>query len=62
MLAAAGAVVTEGRGSRVQFRLNGETATVHRPHPQKEAGPATVRSVREFLKAAGVTPDGGGTP
>ena len=56
MLTAAGATMTEGAGSRVRFRLNGEEAAFHRPHPQKETKRAAVRSVRDFLAAAGVTP------
>jgi len=56
MLEAAGAEITEGAGSRVRVALNGIRAVFHRPHPQKEADKATVRSVRRFLTEAGVTP------
>lgn len=56
MLVAAGAEVTEGRGSRVRVFLNGVRAVFHRPHPEKEAGKGAVKSVRRFLNAAGVTP------
>lgn len=51
-----GAEITEGNGSRVRVALNEVRAVFHRPHPQKEANKATVRSVREFLEAAGVMP------
>ena len=34
---ALGAHAIEGRGSRVQFELNGVVGTFHRPHPYKEA-------------------------
>lgn len=51
---ALGADVEEGRGSRVSITLNEEVAVFHRPHPKKEAGKGTVRSVREFLTIAGV--------
>ena len=46
---AIGAVVIEGRGSRVRFELRGVIATFHRPHPQKEAKPYQVRDARNFL-------------
>lgn len=51
---AVGAKVIQGRGSRVRFQLNGIMATVHRPHPQKEAKPYQVRDARRFLEQAGV--------
>jgi hypothetical protein len=51
-----GAEVTEGSGSRVRVALNDVRAVFHRPHPQKEANKATVKSVRRFLEAAGVKP------
>lgn len=53
---AAGAKTIEGRGSRVRFELNGVVATLHRPHPEKEAMPYHVRDARTFLAQAGVTP------
>lgn len=55
LLIALGAEVSEGRGSRVWVALNGVRAVFHRPHPEKEAGKGMVRSVREFLRNAGVT-------
>jgi hypothetical protein len=51
-----GAEVTEGSGSRVRVALNDVRAVFHRPHPQKEANKATVKSVRRFLETAGVIP------
>ncbi|MBF0414341.1 MAG: type II toxin-antitoxin system HicA family toxin [Magnetococcales bacterium] len=51
-----GAEVIEGRGARVGFKLNGERADFHRPHPGKEAKPYQVRAAREFLERIGVTP------
>lgn len=56
LLLAAGAVCTEGRGSRVKFDLHGETASFHRPHPTKEALPYQVKDARTFLEQAGVKP------
>ena len=48
--------VTEGSGSRVRAFVNGKVATFHRPHPEKETDKITVRSVRRFLREAGVKP------
>ena len=48
--------MTEGRGSRVRAFVNGKVAIFHRPHPKKEADKGVVRSVRRFLREAGVKP------
>ncbi len=56
LLAALGARIVEGRGSRVRFELNGVVATFHRPHPKKEAKPYQVRDARRFLEQAGIKP------
>lgn len=56
MLEAAGAVITEGSGSRVRTALNGVRAVFHRPHPQKETDKGAVKSLRRFLIEAGVKP------
>lgn len=56
LLAACGADISEGEGSRVRIALHGVRAVFHRPHPRKEAGRGAVRSVRRFLTEAGVTP------
>lgn len=53
---AAGGDVSEGRGSRVRVSMNGADAVFHRPHPQKETDKGALKSVRRFLKEAGVTP------
>jgi len=53
---ALGGEITEGRGSRVRVALGGVRAVFHRPHPQKEANKATVKSVRRFLEESGVKP------
>jgi hypothetical protein len=53
---ALGAKVEEGAGSRIHVELNGEDASFHRPHPQKETDKGTVVSVRRFLENAGVRP------
>lgn len=49
MLSAAGAPISEGKGSRVRVALSGVRAVFHRPHPQKEIGKGTVRALRRFL-------------
>jgi hypothetical protein len=49
-----GAEVTEGSGSRVRVALNGVRAVFHEPHPEKEVGKGMMRSVRGFLREAGV--------
>jgi hypothetical protein len=53
---AAGASISEGRGSRVRVSLNGVDAVFHRPHPAKETDRGALRSVRRFLREAGVMP------
>jgi hypothetical protein len=55
LLVAAGAEVTERRGSAISVYLNGEAAAFHRPHPRREAGRGLVRDVRELLVRAGIT-------
>lgn len=57
LLAALGAELTEGRGSRVRVHLNGVRAVFHRPHPQPELHKGALRSVRRFLRVAGVEPE-----
>jgi hypothetical protein len=56
MFLAAGAVISEGRGSRVRVSLNGVDAVFHRPHPTKETDRGALKSVRRFLREAGVMP------
>lgn len=56
MLAACGADITEGQGSRVRIALNGIRAVFHRPHPQKETDKGAVKSVRRFLQEAEIQP------
>lgn len=56
MLAAAGAEITEGAGSRVRIALNDVRAVFHRPHPKKDTDRGAVKSMRRFLTEAGVTP------
>ena len=56
MLAACGAEISEGKGSRVRIVLGGIKAVFHRPHPQKETDKGALRSMRRFLTEGGVTP------
>ena len=53
---AAGAELSEGRGSWVRVALNGVRAVFHRPHPRKETDKGAVKSVRRFLNEAGIEP------
>ncbi|MBV8529672.1 MAG: type II toxin-antitoxin system HicA family toxin [Candidatus Eremiobacteraeota bacterium] len=56
MFIAAGASISQGRGSRLRVSLNGVDAVLHRPHPRKETDKGALRSVRRFLREAGVVP------
>ncbi len=56
MLAASGAEISEGRGSRVRISLRGVDAVFHRPHPRKETDKGAVKSMRRFLTEAGEEP------
>ena len=57
LLVAAGAVITEGNGSRIRILLNGERAVFHRPHPENTTDKGAIKSMRRFLLNAGVTID-----
>lgn len=57
LLVALGAELSEGRGSRVRIALRGVRAVFHRPHPRKETDKGALRSMRRFLKTAGVEPE-----
>ena len=54
LLISLGADISEGNGSRVRIKLNGERAVFHRPHPQKETDKGAIASMRRFLDNAGV--------
>jgi len=49
-----GAEISEGRGSRVRAALNDTRAVFHRPHLDRLTSKGAVKSVRRFLKEAGV--------
>lgn len=57
MLISLGAEISQGRGARVRIALNGVRAVFHRPHPQKETDKGAVKSMRRFLKEAGIKDD-----
>ena len=50
LLKALGCRCIESAGSSVTFELHGCKATLHRPHPGKEALRYRVSAVREFLR------------
>ncbi len=54
LLRVLGAEISEGSGSRVRIVLNGIRAVFHRPHPRKETDKGALRSMRTFIKNAGV--------
>ena len=56
LLVAVGAVVIDGRGSRVRLVWGSEVESFHRPHPAKEAKRYQVRAARGFLERIGVKP------
>ena len=62
LLAALGAEITEGSGSRVRVALSGVRAVFHRPHPEKETDRGALKSVRRFLTETGHEPGSEGSP
>ena len=56
LLAALGAEISEGKGSRVRIALGDIRAVFHRPHPRKETDKGALRSMKRFLSEAGVRP------
>lgn len=56
LVRALGGEVTEGRGSRIRFRLGDRVATFHGPHPRRVTGKATLEDVRRFLENAEIKP------
>lgn len=54
LFSAFGAIISEGKGSRIRIELNGERAVFHRPHPDKNTDKGAVKSVRRFLDNARV--------
>lgn len=54
LLLALGAKISEGNGSRVRIKLNGERAVFHRPHPENNTDKGAIKAVRRFLENARV--------
>jgi HicA toxin of bacterial toxin-antitoxin, len=54
---ALGANITQGRGSRVRIQLKGQRAVFHEPHPERVTDKGAVKSVRDFLINASITPE-----
>lgn len=54
LIVALGGEISEGRGSRVRMVLNDVRAVFHRPHPERVTEKGAIKSVRRFLKEAGV--------
>ncbi|RDJ04682.1 HicA protein [Rhizobium phaseoli] len=48
LLVAAGADLIKRNGSRIKFEKDGTIASLHRPHPDKEAKRYQVRDAREL--------------
>ena len=51
-----GVEVSQRSGSRVLLKKEVDRMVVHRPHPEKETGRATVRDIAAFLESIGVSP------
>jgi len=52
-----GAEVRQRSGSRVRFRFpDGTRAVFHQPHPSRETGQATVRSIMNVLRRMDIKP------
>jgi hypothetical protein len=50
-------LVQKGNGSRVRFKIGNIRATFHRPHPEPQTNKLTVKDIKDFLEAAGITPE-----
>lgn len=57
LLVALGAEISEGSGSRIRIALGGIRAVFHRPHPRSETDKGALKSVRRFLREAGIQPE-----
>jgi hypothetical protein len=56
LLIGGGARISYRGGSRVNVVLHDVVASFHRPHPKRETDRGALRSVRRFLRNAGVEP------
>ncbi|CAI9119549.1 type II toxin-antitoxin system HicA family toxin [Brytella acorum] len=55
LFVALGAEISEAEGSRRLVRMFGDRRVFHRPHPSPHTDKGAVASVREWLKANGVS-------
>ncbi|MDZ7699774.1 MAG: type II toxin-antitoxin system HicA family toxin [Deltaproteobacteria bacterium] len=55
---ACGAQMVQREGSRVCIKLGSQRAVFHAPHPHKETVKGAIEDLREFLKNAGIFPEG----
>lgn len=56
LIRALGGEISEGKGSRCRFILNGSIAKFHRPHPLPDTDKGAVLSLREWLESTGIKP------
>jgi hypothetical protein len=56
LLVSMGAVISEGRGSRVRIHFKGWCGIFHRPHPKRETIKGAVDQIRKDLTRLGVKP------
>jgi len=56
LLLGIGAIMKEGKGSRVRFRCRDYSLHVHAPHPGKVIAKGAVETIRGFLTDIGVAP------
>lgn len=57
LLESLGAIISQGRGSRVRILLKSQRAVFHEPHPERVTDKGAVKSMRAFLLNAGITKD-----
>ena len=53
---ALGGKISEGRGSRMNVKLNSQRAVFHRPHPKPDTDKGALKAARRFLQDAGIEP------
>ena len=56
LLLGIGAIMKEGKGSRVRFKYRDCSLHVHAPQPEKVISKGTVEAIRGFLTDIGVAP------
>jgi predicted RNA binding protein YcfA (HicA-like mRNA interferase family) len=56
LLLGIGAIMKEGKGSRVRFKYLDHSLHVHAPHPGRVISKGSVDAIRDFLTDIGVMP------